>query len=50
MEHSEANIDGLRSAHEEADSRMFVHVSHGMELYSPGGGAIWNIVKRTFMP
>ena len=50
MGHSEANIDALRSDHEEADSRMFVHVSHSMELYSPGGVVIWNIVKLTLMP
>ena len=36
MEHSQANIDALRSDHEEADSRMFGHGSHAMELYSPG--------------
>ena len=36
MRHSQANIDALRSDHEEADSRMFAHVSHAMELYSPG--------------
>ena len=28
MEHSQANIDALRSESEEEDSRMFVHVSH----------------------
>ena len=50
MEHSQANIDAFRSDHEEADSRMFVHVSHAMELYSPGGVVIWNIVKLTLMP
>ena len=50
MEHSQANIDALRSDHEEADSRMFVHVSHDMELYSPEGVVIWNIVKLTLMP
>ena len=33
MEHSKTNIDALRSDHEEADSRMFVHVSHEMEPY-----------------
>ena len=37
MEHGEANIDALRSCHEEEDSRMVAHVSHVMELYSPGG-------------
>ena len=50
MEHCEANIDPLTSEHEEADSSMFAHVSHAMELYSPGGVVIWNIVKSTFMP
>ena len=50
MEHSQANIDALRSDHEEADPRMFSHVSVTMELYSPGGVVIWNIVKRTLMP
>ena len=43
MEHSQANIDALRSDHEEADSRMFVYVSHAKELYSTGGVVIWNI-------
>ena len=33
--HNQANIDALRSDHEEADSRMFAHVSHAMELCSP---------------
>ena len=32
MEHSQANIDALRSDNEEADSRMFVHVSHAIEF------------------
>ena len=50
MEHSQANINALRSDHEEADSRMLVHVSNAMELYSPGGVVIWNIVKLTLMP
>ena len=50
MEHSEANIDALRSDHEEPDSRMFAHVSHSMELYSPGGVVIWNIIKLTLTP
>ena len=50
MEHSQGNIDSLRSDHEEADSRMFVHVSHAMELHSPGGVVIYNIVKVTLMP
>ena len=40
--HSQANIDALRSDHEEADSRMFAHVSHAMELYSPGRVIIWS--------
>ena len=35
---------------EEADSRMFVHVSNAMELYSPLGVVIRNIVKLTLMP
>ena len=30
MEHSQANIDALRSDQKEADSRMFVQVSHPM--------------------
>ena len=47
MELSKANIDGLTSDHEEADLRMFTHVSHAMELYSPLGVVIWNIVKLT---
>ena len=50
MEDSKGNIDALRSDHEEADSRIFVHVSHAMELYSPGGVVIWNIVKVTLIP
>ena len=41
--HSQANIDALRSDHEVADSRMFAHVSHAMELYSPGRVIIWSI-------
>ena len=41
--HSQANIDALRSDHEEADSRMFAHVSHAIELYSPGRVIIWSI-------
>ena len=47
MEHSQDNIDALRSDHEEIDSRMFDQVSHGMELYSKEGVVIWNIVKLT---
>ena len=50
MEHSQANIDAMSSDHEEADSRMFVDVSHAMEFYSPGGVVIWDIVKLTLMP
>ena len=49
MEYSQANFDALRSDNEEADSRMFAHVSHAMELYSPGGAVTWNIVKLTLM-
>ena len=49
MEHSEANIDALRSDHEEADSRKFVHVSHAKKIYSREGVVIWNIVKLTLM-
>ena len=49
MEHSQANIDALRSDHEEADSRTFWQVSNAMELYSPGGLVIWNIVKLVWM-
>ena len=30
MEHSKAKIDGSRSDHEEADSRVFVNVSHAI--------------------
>ena len=41
--HSQASIDALRSDHEEADSRMFAHVSHAMELYSAGRVIIWSI-------
>ena len=50
MEHSQANIDALRSDHEEGDSRMFGYVSHAIALYSPGGVVIFNIVKLTLMP
>ena len=50
IKHSQANIDTLRSDHEEADPRMFVLVSHAMELYSQGGVVIWNIVKLTLIP
>ena len=50
MENIQGNIDALRSEHEEANSGMFAHVSHVMELYSPGGVVIWNIVKLTLMP
>ena len=50
MEHSKGNIDALRSDHEEADSRMFVHVSHTIQLHSPRGVVIWNIVKLTLIP
>ena len=49
-EHCQANIDALRSDNDEAYSRMFVHVSHAMELYSKGGVVIWNIVKLALMP
>ena len=47
MKHSQAKIETMRSDDDEADSRMLVHVSHAMELYSPGGVVIWNIVKLT---
>ena len=50
MEHGQANIDAFRYDHEEADSRLFLYVSYAMELYSPGGVVIWNIVKLTLMP
>ena len=50
MEESQAKIDAMSSNNEEADSRMFAHVSHAMELYSPGGVVMWNIVKLTLMP
>ena len=43
MRRSQANIDALRFDHEEAESRMFAHVSHAMELYSPGRFIIWSI-------
>ena len=33
MENIQANIDALRSDHEEANSRMLAHVSQVMELY-----------------
>ena len=36
MEQSQAKIDAMSSNNEEADSTMFAHVSHAMELYSPG--------------
>ena len=36
MEESQAMIDAMSSNNEEADSRMFAHVSHAMVLYSPG--------------
>ena len=49
MENVQSRIDALRSDHEEANSRMFEHVSHVMELYSPEGFVIWNIVKLTQM-
>ena len=49
MEHSQANIDALRSDIEQADYRMFAHVSDEMELQSQGGLFIWNIVKVTLM-
>ena len=42
-QHSQANIDALRSDHEDADLRMFGHVSQAMELYSPGRVIIWSI-------
>ena len=50
IEHSQVNIDALRSDDEEANSTMFAHVSHAIELYSPGGVVIWNIGKLTLMP
>ena len=50
MEDSQADIDALRSDHEEADSRMLLHGSHAMELYSPGAVVISNIVKLTLIP
>ena len=50
IEHSQANIDALRSDHEEADSRMFPNVSHAMEIYSPGRVVIWNILKLILIP
>ena len=34
MEHSQTNMDALRSDHEERDSKMFANVSHDIELYS----------------
>ena len=50
MEHSQANIDALRSEHERANSRMFPNVLYPMELFSPGGFLISNTVKLTLMP
>ena len=50
MEQCQANIDSLRSDHEESDPRMFAHVSDAMELYSLGGVFMWKIVKVTLMP
>ena len=50
MEHRQGKIDALRSDRNEADFRMFAHVSDAMELYSSGGVVIWNIVKLTLMP
>ena len=50
MEDSQANIDALKSDHEEGDSRMCAHVSHAMELYSPLLVVRWNIAKLTLMP
>ena len=50
MEHNQSNTNALRCDHEEADSRMFAHVSHAMELYSAVGVVIWNNVKLTLMP
>ena len=50
MEHSQATIDALRSWHEEAYSRMVAHVSHVMELYSPGGVVIRIMFRVALMP
>ena len=49
MENVQGSIDALRSDHEEANSRMFEHVSHVMELYSLGGLVMWNMVKLTLI-
>ena len=43
MRHSQANIDALRSDDEEADSKMFAHVSHAMKFHSPGRVIRWGI-------
>ena len=43
VRHSQGNIDALRSDHEEADLIMYAHVSHAMELYSPGRVIRWSI-------
>ena len=50
MEHNQATNNALRSDHDEADSGMFAHISHAMELYSPVGVLIWNNVKLTLIP
>ena len=50
MEHSQAKIETMRSDDDEADSRMLVHVSHAMELYSPGGIVIWKMFRVGLMP
>ena len=49
MENVQGSIDAFRSDHEEANSRMFEHVSHVMELYSLGGLVMWNMVKLTLI-
>ena len=46
MEHGKA----MRYDYEETDLRMFAHVSNAMELCSPGGVFIWNIMKLALMP
>ena len=36
-------VDTLQSDHEEADSRMFVHIHHAMETFSPERVVLWSI-------
>ena len=45
-------VDALQSDHEEADSRMFVHIHHAMETFSPERVLLWSIdtVVATMCP